>query len=116
MNKGCCCAVAAAVIGVGLLVVGIVFIPVSKNLIHKEVEEVAICMAQFTRFVHIIYSHSTIHKVRWFSPLILLLHRVRGCRFLQFCEYFYRIFLTSESYLFICHWQPDAQWLLVLVI
>lgn len=39
MNKGCCCAVAAAVIGVALLVVGIVFIPVSKNLIHKEVEE-----------------------------------------------------------------------------
>ena len=27
----------------------------------------------------------------------------------QFCKYFYRIFLTSESYLFICHCQPNTQ-------
>ena len=39
--------------------------------------------------------------------------RVRGCRFGQFCEYFYRIFLTSESYLFICHGQLNTQQLFV---
>ena len=35
--------------------------------------------------------------------------RVRGCRFVQFCKYFYRLFLSSESYLFICHCQPYTQ-------
>ena len=36
-------------------------------------------------------------------------NRVRGCRFVQFCKYFYHIFLTSEGYRFICHCQPNAQ-------
>ena len=37
------------------------------------------------------------------------LHIVRGCRFVQFSEYLYCIFLTSESYIFICHCQPNTQ-------
>ena len=42
--------------------------------------------------------------------------RVRCCRFVQFCEYFYHIFLTRESYLFICHCQPNTHYLFALVI
>ena len=40
--------------------------------------------------------------------LLVLRLRVRGCSFVQFCEYFYHIFLTSENYLFICHCQPNT--------
>lgn len=39
MNKGCCCAATAVVIGLALFVAGIIFIPVSNNIIHKEVEK-----------------------------------------------------------------------------
>ena len=40
MNKGRCCAVVGLVIGVLLLAAGIVFIPVSDNIIHNEIKKV----------------------------------------------------------------------------
>lgn len=39
MKKGCCCLIAAFVVGAIVLTVALVFIPVSKNLINKEVKE-----------------------------------------------------------------------------